>query len=302
MADKKAIETVDRTLREMFGVDLPFGGKIMILGGDFRQVVPVVVGGTRSQAVKASNVESHLWSSIKVLHLVENIREQNDQSFSNFYCALDRALITPLNDDVNKSNERVLQAFTGEEEVTYYSFDSVSKDMNNLYLPKFLNSLSPGNLPPHKLILKKGAPIMLLRNIDPKIGLCNGTRLICRRCGRNIIDAEILTGQFKGTRVFLPRIPLKTSEDAKMPFEMIRRQFPVRLSFALTINKSQGRTIPNVGIYLPEHVFSHGQLYVALSRGISERTTKVLVIKGKINGIEGTYTRNVVFQEIFARL
>ncbi|KAL0324986.1 UNVERIFIED_CONTAM: hypothetical protein Sradi_5067900 [Sesamum radiatum] len=153
----------------MFGVDLPFGGKIMKLGGDFRQVVPVVVGGTRSQAVKASIVESHLCSSIKVLHLVENIRAQNDQSFSNFLLCIgshtydpeymmDRALITPLNDDVNKLNERVLQAFTGEEEVTYYSFDFVSEDMNNLYLPEFLNSLSPGNLPPHKLTLKKGPP------------------------------------------------------------------------------------------------------------------------------------------------
>ncbi|KAK4395914.1 ATP-dependent DNA helicase pif1 [Sesamum angolense] len=194
---------------------------------------------------------------------------------------MDRALITPLNDDVNKLNDRVLQAFTGEEEVIYYSFDSVSEDMNNLYLPEFLNSLSPGNLSPHKLTLKKWGPITLLRNIDPKIRLCNGTRLICRKFGRNVVDAEILTGQFKGTRVLLPQIPLKTSEDAKMPFEMIRRQFPIRLSFPLTINKSQGQTIPNVGIYLPDHVFSQGQLYVALSRGVSERTTKVLVTKGK---------------------
>ncbi|KAL0385359.1 UNVERIFIED_CONTAM: hypothetical protein Sradi_2930200 [Sesamum radiatum] len=162
MADRKAIETVDRTLREMFGVDLPFGGKIMILGGDFRQVVPVVVGGTRSQAVKASIMESHLWSSIKVLHLVDNIRAQNDQSFSDFLLRIgngeeptvednmiripdsmaisfegehsihhliestfpdlgshiydpeymmDRALITPLNDDVNKLNENGASSF-----------------------------------------------------------------------------------------------------------------------------------------------------------------------------------------------
>ncbi|KAK4411806.1 hypothetical protein Sango_0253600 [Sesamum angolense] len=81
MADKKPIETVDRTLREMFGVDFPFGGKIMILGGGFRQVVPIVIGGTRSQAVKASIVESYLWSNVKVLHLTDNIRANNDQSF-----------------------------------------------------------------------------------------------------------------------------------------------------------------------------------------------------------------------------
>ncbi|KAG8367344.1 hypothetical protein BUALT_Bualt16G0062400 [Buddleja alternifolia] len=80
-----------------------------------------------------------------------------------------RAIITPLNDDVNKLNEKALDAFPGEE-VTYYSFDSVADDTRNLYLAEFLNSILPGNFPPHKLTLKKGSPIMLLRNIDPKIG------------------------------------------------------------------------------------------------------------------------------------
>ncbi|KAL0284781.1 UNVERIFIED_CONTAM: ATP-dependent DNA helicase PIF6 [Sesamum angustifolium] len=324
MANRKAFETVDRTFRDMLGVDLPFGGKVMILGGDFRQVLPVVINGTKSQIIKASIVESSLWSSVKVLNLSENMRAQHDPHFSDFLLRVgngdeptiendmiripdsmamhwegensidelinaifpdlsshmydtdymeNRAIITPLNDDVNKLNEKAINAFPGEE-VTYYSFDSVPDDTCNLYLPEFLNSISPGNLPPHKLVLKKGSPIMLLRNIDPKIGLCNGTRLICRRFGRNLIEAEILAGQFKRMRVFLPRIPLKSAEDAKMPFEMIRRQFPIRLSFALTINKSQGQTIPNVGIYLPNHVFSHGQLYVALSRVFQKEQLK----------------------------
>jgi len=51
----------------------------------------------------------------------------------------------------------------------------------------------------------------------------------------------------------------------------------VKLSFAITINKSQGQTIPNVEIYLPRHVFSHGKLYVALSRGVSQASTKILI-------------------------
>ena len=56
--------------------------------------------------------------------------------------------------------------------------------------------------------------------------------------------------------------------------------------------------IPNVGIYLPRHVFSHGQLYVALSRGVSQNSTKVLINEGKIEGEDGDFTKNVVFKDI----
>ena len=139
---------------------------------------------------------------------------------------------------------------------------------------------------------------MLLRNVDPKAGLCNGTRLIYRGSFNNVIDAEILTRQYVGTRVFLSRIPLKTIENVHLPFVMIRRQFPVRLSFAITINKAQGQTIPTVGIYLPDHVFSHGQLFMALSRGVSQSTTKLLVQKGTIPKEEGVHTRNIVYKDV----
>jgi len=77
-----------------------------------------------------------------------------------------------------------------------------------------------------------------------------------------------------------------------------RKQFPVRLSVAITINKSQGQTIPNVEIYFPRHVFNHGQLYVALSRGASQNSTKVLIKEGKIKGEYEDFTKNVVFKDI----
>lgn len=211
---------------------------------------------------------------------------------------VDRAIITTKNVDVDEINEIMILRFRGEEKV-YSSWDSVEDDNNNLFQEEFLNSLCPSGLPPNRITLKLGCPIMLLRNVAPELGLCNGTRLICRNLGRNFIDAEIITGPHKGTRYFLHRMPLKSEENSGLPFELTRRQYPIRLSFALTINKAQGQTIPNVGIFLRNHVFSHGQLYVALSRGVSQRFAKILVKDGKQQNRFGVYTKNVVYKDIF---
>ena len=194
-------------------------------------------------------------------------------------------------------NDTLISQFPGDE-IILISYDEVEGDSCGLYQQEYLNSLSPGGMPPHLLKIKKGAPLMLLRNIDPKAGLCNGTRLLCCGTNRNLLEVKVLGGQHAGTMAFLPRIPLKTADNMDLPFVMVRRQFPVKLSFAITINKSQGQTVPNVGVYLPDHVFSHGQLYVAFSRGVSQSSTKVLVKHGKIDGEDGVYTRNVVYKEI----
>ncbi|XP_028074574.1 uncharacterized protein LOC114276939 [Camellia sinensis] len=326
MTNRYAFEALNRTLIGITGVDYPFGGKIMVFGGDFRQVLPVAPKGTKAETIAASIAKSPFWSHIQIIRLKQNMRSINGQRFGEFLLSIgdgvqptiidemikiptsmaiswngeesivrlleeiypnirnhssdaeymvSRGIITPRNEDVDKLNEKIIQRFPGESRV-YHSFDKVENDTQNLYQQEFLNSISPGGMPPHALHLKVGAPIMLLRNLDPSSGLCNGTRLLCRVLNDNFIDSEILTGHFKGTRVFPHHIPLKAPENLKLPFEMTRTQFPVRLSFALTINKSQGQTIPHVGIYLPDHVFSHGQLYVALSRGVSDQTTKVL--------------------------
>ncbi|GKE36573.1 ATP-dependent DNA helicase PIF1 [Tanacetum coccineum] len=239
MAKTQAVEAVDRTMQDITGVKLPFGGKIMVLGRDFRQ----------THGFQTSYYE---WVT-----------------------------------DLKKSSMKTI--FPGDEKV-YYSFDEAKDDARTLYPLEFLNSLNVSGLPPHYMCLKIGCPIILLRNLDPANGLCNGTRLICKRFDPNIINAKIAVGQHAGVRVLLPRIPLAPSEEDMFPFKLKRTQFPVRLSFAMTINKAQGHTIPNVGVYLPELVFSHGQLYVALSRGISRTTTKVLVKPQKEFDQEGVYT------------
>uniref|UniRef100_A0A453QHI5 ATP-dependent DNA helicase n=1 Tax=Aegilops tauschii subsp. strangulata TaxID=200361 RepID=A0A453QHI5_AEGTS len=238
-----------------------------------------------------------------------------------------RAILSTRNDCVDKINLKMIDRFQGEEMV-YHSFDSVEDDPHNYYPPKFLNTLTPNGLPPHMLKLKINCPIILLRNIDPANGLCNGTRLLVRGFQKNAIDAEIVVGQHSGMRVFLPRIPLCPSDDDMFPFSFKRKQFSIRLSFAMTINKSQGQTIANVGIYLPEPVFSHGQLYVALSRATTTANIKVLTgthdenkeknkkistsdtytkeekkkkNKNKNISASKTYTKNIVYTEVLTK-
>jgi ATP-dependent DNA helicase PIF1 len=128
--------------------------------------------------------------------------------------------------------------------------------------------------------------------------LCNGTRLIVRALQDNAIDTEIVAGQNVRKRVFIPRLPLSPSDDISLPFKFKIKQFPVMLSFAMTINKSQGQTISNVGIYLPEPVFSHGQLYVGLLRGVSRSTTRILAKPKEDLDPTGKSTKNIVYRDV----
>jgi ATP-dependent DNA helicase PIF1 len=107
------------------------------------------------------------------------------------------------------------------------------------------------------LELKVGVPILLLRNLNQSIGLCNGTRLIVKRLGQRVIEVEIIIGNNVGKRVFILRIIMSPS-GTDWPFVLCRRQFPVQVAFTITINKSQGQTFNNVGVYLPFPIYSHG--------------------------------------------
>ena len=108
---------------------------------------------------------------------------------------------------------------------------------------------------------------MVIRNYAPFLGVCNGTRVMVREMGRRILKVLILTGPKHGNEIHLPRICCDSAEDTDLPFSLRRYQFPVRLAWAMTINKSQGQTFgERIGIYLTKPVFAHGQLYCALSK------------------------------------
>ena len=136
---------------------------------------------------------------------------------------------------------------------------------------------------------------MLLRNLNPKEGLCNGTKLIFIRTLKN--SNRILVCKLAGTnkKVFIPRIKF-LPENGAYPYDWARLQFPVCVAFATTIDKSQGQTLSKVGVWLPSPVFSHGQLYVACSR-VGNPDNLHIAIKQELGQRVGQ-TDNVLFKEV----
>ncbi|CAI0468646.1 unnamed protein product [Linum tenue] len=188
---------------------------------------------------------------------------------------------------------------------TYFSSDTLHTDATDParleaeYPTEFLNNLSFNGCPEHQIDLKVFTPIMLLRNLNPDIGLCNGTRLMVIYLGHYVIRGVIMGGTFDGKTVAIPRIVLNVN-DHRWPFVLKRRQFPIRLCYAMTINKSQGQTLHSVGVYLPKPVFSHGQLYVAISRVKSAAGLRFLILNDDKTPFN--HTRNIVYSEAFTDL
>jgi hypothetical protein len=372
MTHRHCFEALDRTMCDILlehraeNANIPFGGKPIVLGGDFRQILPVVRKGSRSAIVNASITSSPLWQHATVLKLRTNMRLSNPslhgkeradlEQFSKWvldigdgalpamtrgdeseptwvtipkdllirtdgdaaaalisevypdllerymdptYLAT-RAIVCPNNLTADKINNCIVSMLPGHG-VQCLSCDTISKaseripDFDMLYPTEFLNSINAANFPCHKLELKKGVTVMLLRNLNQTAGLCNGTRMLVAEIGHRILKCVVLTPSGVGEEVFIPRIALNTT-DAKWPFTLQRRQFPVRICYAMTINKSQGQTLSTVGLYLDRPVFTHGQLYVAVSRVTSRSGLRILIENA--DGSCGSQTRNVVYREV----
>ena len=222
---------------------------------------------------------------VESIEVLKNSVFPNIQNhFSDHKWLCERAILAPKNNSVNAINLQIQQQLPGETK-SYKSVDTVT-DVNDAvqYPTEFLHSLEPPGMPSHNLVLKVGSPIILLRNLDaPR--LCNGTRLCVKQLMPHVIEATILTGCARGEDVFIPRIPMIPTD---MPFEFKRLQFPVRLAFAMSINKAQGQSLKVAGINLESPCFSHGQLYVACSRVGSGRSLYIFAPDAK--------TRNIVYQ------
>lgn len=369
MANKHCFEALDKSLRDILrftndnSEERPFGGMTVVLGGDFRQILPVVPKGRREHIVNASIKRSYLWKHFEVFELTQNMRlscmsnnplekkkvaefadwilnvgdganttDEGDewikiprelllekgedpketivrsiypnllQNYQKREFLEERAIMCPRNETVDEINKYIMSQIQGEE-VTYLSCDTVCRattnnsDMEDMYPTEFLNSLSFPGIPNHELKLKVGLPIMLLRNINQAAGLCNGTRMTITQLGQKYIEAQIITGTNVGDKVYIPRIIMSPNE-SKWPFILKRRQYPVSVCFAMTINKSQGQSLNKVGLYLPKQVFCHGQLYVAFSRVTNRDGLKILIDDDSDRPNEDM-AKNIVYKEIF---
>ncbi|XP_019174242.1 PREDICTED: ATP-dependent DNA helicase PIF1-like [Ipomoea nil] len=304
--------------------DMTFGGKTVVLGGDFRQILPVIPKENECKEIEEfakwiANIgdgiigcqldgESEITVQKYLLLKCEDypIATIVDSTFPNFRLGIadlsylnHSAILAPTLDVVDAVNQYINDHNPAEGK-TYLSWDSVCKsdanvdmlaDLHNL---EFLNALRCSGIPNHALTLKVGSPVMLLRNIDHTLGLCNGTRLIVTRLADHVLEGQIMCGTNAGTRVLIPRMSL-TPSDPRLPFKFQRKQFPLMLSYAMTINKSQGQTLAKVGLLLKKPVFNHGQLYVAVSRVSNPRGLKILICGESVPCF--STTKNIVYKE-----
>jgi hypothetical protein len=339
MANRAVLACVEETCRRVMGCDRPFGGKVIILLGDFRQTCPVILRGSRAQVVDASIKSSPLFAHFQLFRLTVPIRNAEDIEFANFVDAigdgagpevsldmllhtysaagltdfvyppevlsdplacLSRAILCPTNLQVDSYNDTMLRNVEGAARM-YLAADSLKEvDDMGLTAPDsildYAAKHTPPGLPPHSLTIKVNAVFRLLRNFSVDRGLVKNVRVVVTHAGNRLITVRLLRGiagavsRIDDEDILIPRINFPTTLPSG--HTLSRRQFPLAPAYATTFNSCQGLTLDILGVDLTRPVFSHGQLYTALSR-IRHRThAKVRLRPGE------NMTSNVTYQEI----
>nr|GAT43072.1 ATP-dependent DNA helicase [Mycena chlorophos] len=330
-ANRAVLACVDDILRKIMHNDTAFGGKVVVLLGDFRQTGPVVQGGSRAQIVDASIRSSPLWDLFTVFRLTRPIRNAEDLEFADFLdtigdgagpnvsldllqrtssaesllefvypeevlndplACLSRAILAPTNRQVE------LKAIDGDVNV-YLSADTFREGDDVGALPPasvldYVARRTPPGLPAHAITIKTNCVFRLLRNFSIDRGLVKNTRAVVTQVGYRLITVRVLRAgdlAFAGSmddEVLIPRICF----DAKLPsgHTLLRRQFPLAPAYATTFNSCQGLTLNRLGVDLTRPVFSHGQLYTALSR-IRHRSHAQVRLRDEVEAVPNvTYT------------
>ena len=226
------------------------------------------------------------------------LQNYNDETYLS-----QRAIMSSTNDVIQQCNYEMITKLPGELMISESVNSCVEDDDAAIYDSDFLSKIPVSGIPPHRLALKVGACIILIRNLSIDDGHCNGTRYIIVHLTKHLIKARRLNGG-RNSEILIPRIPM-IAKEADFPVPFKRLQFPVLGAYYLTFNRAQGQTLGRVGMYLPRSVRSHGHLYVGFSRCGDPDQMFVYANQEEFDNIQHQlpknkiFTRNVVYKEIF---
>ncbi|XP_074363887.1 uncharacterized protein LOC141704554 [Apium graveolens] len=302
---RSSYASLDRSLKDiMKAIDqrfhMPFGGITIVLGGDFRQILPVIPRASRADPnhdyveddIAIPEHFCNLNSTNSVHEMIQSAFPNFSELYQNSDYLIQRAILTPTNLTAGKVNSLIVENIPGEMS-SYFSLDTAEDypgtetEQLASFPPEYLNSINIPGLPLHELKLKVGVVVMLIRNLNQTLGLCNGTRMKVIKCLKNCVECEVISGQYKGTKHFIPRMELAPTE-TRLPFKLCRKQMPIHICYAMTINKAQGQSLEQVVLYLPNG---------AVSRVTSPQGLKLFI--DYEDGNSSYITPNVVYKEIF---
>ncbi|XP_043591406.1 ATP-dependent DNA helicase PIF1 isoform X3 [Bombus pyrosoma] len=281
MVDGDYFDKIEAVARHIRRNERPFGGIQLILCGDFFQLPPV------SKENKAKFCfQSNAWK--KCVHFNYELQTVHRQTDPEFIKILNNIRIGRVTDDTAEKLKatakqkiesngilatRLCSHVNEAEEINQFQLDEL-KDESKTYMAQDSDSAMTATLNqqlavPDKLVLKIGAQVMLLKNINVTNGLVNGARGVVIKFVENIPVVQFKSGVQYHAK--LEKWNLKTSTGSIVH----RIQVPLKLAWAFSIHKSQGLTLDCVEMCLAR-VFDAGQSYVALSRAQSLQSLRVL--------------------------
>jgi len=209
---------------------------------------------------------------------------------------LKRSILAPTNRQVNVYNDIILTRVQGEERI-YMAADSL-KEVNAAGLVSPASALdfaakqTPPGLPSHTLTIKTNAIYRLLRNFSLDRGKVKNVRVIVTELGNRLITVRLIRNRdgepdTYGEELLIPRISF--SHTLQSGHTLLRRQYPFAPGYATTFNSCQGLNLDAVGADLTYPVFSHGQLYTAVSRIRNHTNAIVRLRPGELTTLNVTY-------------
>ena len=182
--------------------------------------------------------------------------------------------------------------------------DDINGHLKDMMSTTMLNGFNNNGVPSHKLFLKVGDICLITRAING-LGLANNSRVRITAVGRYCVEV-VSVGDCAGRKVKIPRIPFKFRLKFGKSFQLTRLQFPLRLAYAMTYNKSQSQTLQKVLLDITQPPFSHGQLYVAMNRVRDSKnialylTDEQLILSGDSPTGQMPTVNNIAYQDVLS--